>query len=133
MKNLIILLVLSSSFFLVSCNDYGKKVKISDKTEIYIKKDATEDEAKKLGAYIESLSKENNDKSFQLSKENGDYTVRMVINQDELKKDPSLEQSFMALRFLFNDKVFTGSKVKMILTDDHFKDIETVKDTTFTE
>ena len=133
MKKLIILLVLSSSFFLVSCNDYGKKVKISDKTEIYIKKDATEDEAKKLGAYIESLSKDDNEKSFQLSKESGDYTVRMVINQEEVKKDPSLAQSFMALRFLFNDKVFTGSKVKMILTDDHFKDLETVKDTTFTE
>ena len=125
--------MLSSSFFLVSCNDYGKKVKISDKTEIYIKKDATEDEAKKLGAYIESLSKDNNEKSFQLSKENGDYTVRMVINQDEVKKDPSLKMSFMALRFLFNDKVFTGSNVKMILTDNHFKDLETVKDTTFTE
>ena len=125
--------MLSSSFFLVSCNDYGKKVKISDKTEIYIKKDATEDEAKKLGAYIESLSKDNNEKSFQLSKENGDYTVRMVINQDEVKKDPSLKMSFMALRFLFNDKVFNGSKVNMILTDNHFKDLETVKDTTFSE
>lgn len=112
-----------------SCNsDYGKKVKVSDHTEIFIKNDATEDEAKKLGNYIDSTWKEQtNEKSFQLSKDSGNYTVRMVVDEAKVKADTTLDVSFQAIQFLIADQVFKGSKVTLILTDNKFNDIKTVQ------
>ena len=133
MKKMFILLLPACALLMASCNNYGKKVKISDKTEIYIKGKATEDEAKKLGNYIDQLSKESNERSFQLDKADDGYTVRMVIDTKTSGVDPQMNQNFMALRWLFEDKVFTGSHVKLILTDNTFKDFKTVKDTVFTE
>ena len=107
---------------------YGKKVKISDHTEVFIKNDATEEDAKKLGKYIDSSWKEQtNAKSFQLSKDSGNYTVRMVVDEDKVKNDTTLDVSFQAIQFLIEDQVFKGRKVTLILTDNKFNDIKTVK------
>ena len=127
--NLTILLVLSSLLF-ASCDigGYGKKVKVSDQTEIFIKNDATEDDAKKLGTFFDTTWKEQtNKKSFQLSKDSGNYTVRMVVNEDKIKADTTLNISFQAIQFLIEQQVFKGNKVTLILTDNKFKDIMTVK------
>ena len=126
---LTILLVFSAVLF-ASCDidGYGKKVKISDHTEVFIKNDATEEDAKKLGKYIDSSWKEQtNAKSFQLSKDSGNYTVRMVVDEDKVKNDTTLDVSFQAIQFLIEDQVFKGSKVTLILTDNKFNDIKTVK------
>lgn len=122
------LLMLSAVLF-ASCDaGYGKKVKISDHTEIFIKNDATEEEAKKLGNYIDSTwKKQTNDKSFQLSKDSGNYTVRMVVDEEKVKNDTTLDVSFQAIQFLIEDQVFKGSKVTLILTDNKFKDLKTVQ------
>ena len=127
--NLTTLLVLSTLLF-ASCDmaGYGKKVKVSDQTEIFIKNDATEAEAKKLGNYFDSTWKEQtNKKSFQLSKDSGNYTVRMVVDADKVKNDTTLDISFQAIQFLIEEQVFKGSKVTLILTDNKFNDIRTVK------
>lgn len=119
---------------LSACNEYGKKVKISDTTEVYLKDDSsTEADAKLLGNYIDSKFKTDKKRSLQLSKEKNAYTIRMVVDEDEYKKDPSMDESFMALRFLFKNVVFTGKEVNLILTDNQFNDFKTVKDTTFTD
>jgi len=119
-----------SAVLFASCdiNGYGKKVKVSDNTEIFIKNDATEAEAKKLGNYFDSTWKEQtNKKSFQLSKDSGNYTVRMVVDEDKVKNDTTLDVSFQAIQFLIEEQVFKGSKVTLILTDNKFNDIRTVK------
>lgn len=127
--NVISMLVFCSILF-ASCDidGYGKKVKVSDHTEIFIKNDATEAEAKKLGNFIDSTwSEQTNQKSFQLSKDSGNYTVRMVVDEEKVKNGTTLDISFQAIQFLIQEKVFKGSKVSLILTDNKFSDIRTIK------
>ena len=130
MKFYLINLLLFCAILFSSCDigGYGKKIKISDRTEIFIKQDATEAEAKKLGNFIDSTWEEQtNDKSFQLTKAGGNYTVRMVVDENKIKNDTTLDISFQAIQFLIEEEVFKGSKVSLILTDNKFRDIKTVK------
>lgn len=125
-----IFLLAAMSTFIISCSlfsPYGKAVKINDSLEVFIKGDSTtEADAKKLGNYLADLWKEDkNHKSIQLVKENGEFNVKMVANQEVLKADPSLESAFAIVRALIEENVFKGSKVKLTLTDDKFKDIKT--------
>lgn len=123
-------LLIFSALLFASCDmdGYGKKIKINEHTEIFIKNDATEEDAKKLGNYIDSTWKEQkNSKSFQLSKDSGNYTLKMVVDEEKVKNDSSLDVSFQAIQFLIEDQVFKGSKVTLILTDNKFNDIKTVK------
>ena len=127
MKLSIISLCLFLSILFSSCDidGYGKKITVSDRTEVFIVKDATEAEAKKMGNYFDSTWKEQTQKkSFQLAKDSGNYTVRMVVDTEKVK-DSSLDESFQAVQFLLADQVFKGSNVKLILTDDKFKDFKT--------
>lgn len=120
----ILLLVIATLF--ASCNDYGQKVKISDYTEVYIKGDSvTEADAKKFGNYLDTTYKESNNKrSFQLTKDSGQYVIRMVVDEEKVRKDSTMDVSFMALQILFETQVFTGNRVKLILTDNQFNDIK---------
>ncbi len=127
MKLSIISLCLFLSILFSSCDidGYGKKITVSDRTEVFIIKDATEAEAKKMGNYFDSTWKEQTQKkSFQLAKDSGNYTVRMVVDTEKVK-DSSMDESFQAVQFLLADQVFKGSNVKLILTDDKFKDFKT--------
>lgn len=105
---------------------YGKKVTINDNLEVFMKGDGvTEDDAKKLGNYFAETWKENkNDKSFQLSKDAAGYVVKMVVDEDKLKADSTLDLSFMAIQTLLETEVFKGSKVKLVLTNNKFKEIK---------
>ena len=87
MKRYFFCLIVVLSVLLYSCNSpYGKRVKINDRIEVYIKNGATEDEAKSLGNYIDTVWKgATNQKSFQLSKDSGQYTVRMVVDENKIK------------------------------------------------
>jgi len=127
MKLSIIRLCLLLSILFSSCDidGYGKKITVSDRTEVFIIKDATEAEAKKMGNYFDTTWKEQTQKkSFQLSKDSGNYTVRMVVDTEKVK-DSNLDESFQAVQFLLADQVFKGSNVKLILTDEKFKDFKT--------
>jgi hypothetical protein len=127
MKLSIISLCLFLSILFSSCDidGYGKKITVSDRTEVFIIKDATEAEAKKMGNYFDTTWKEQTQKkSFQLAKDSGNYTVRMVVDTEKVK-DSSMDESFQAVQFLLADQVFKGSNVKLILTDDKFKDFKT--------
>ena len=131
MKRYFFCLIVVLSVLLYSCNSpYGKRVKINDRIEVYIKNGATEDEAKSLGNYIDTVWKgATNQKSFQLSKDSGQYTVRMVVDENKIKADSSLDVSFIAIQFLLEQQVFKSSKVRLILTDDHFKDLKAFEST----
>lgn len=125
--------VLFAAIALLACNllsPYGKKVTINNTLEIYIKGDSTtEADAKKLGNYLAETWKDlDNKKSFQLIKENGTYVVKMVVDEEKVKSDATLDVSFMALRMLIAEEVFKGSAVKLVLTNNKFKDIKTYED-----
>ena len=127
MKLSIISLCLFLSILFSSCDidGFGKKITVSDRTEVFIMEDATEAEAKKMGNYFDSTWKEQTQKkSFQLAKDSGNYTVRMVVDTEKVK-DSTLDESFQAVQFLLADQVFKGSDVKLILTNDKFKDFKT--------
>lgn len=113
-------------FVLISCNNYGKKVKIDDTMEVYLKGDGvTENQAKKLGSYLVNLWKESkNQKSLQLSKDSGMFVVRMVVDENKLKKDTTVDLGFAALKTLLQSQVFDNQPVKFILADDTFDDIK---------
>jgi len=112
-------------FFFSCTSPYGKRVEINNEIEIFIKNGATEEEARKLGTYIDtSWKSSNNKKSFQLSKDSGFYTVRMVVDENKVKADSTLDVSFRAIQFLIELQVFKGNTVKLILTDDKFNDIK---------
>jgi hypothetical protein len=130
MRRNLFLVLLACTVLFVACSDYGKKVKINEYTEVYYKGEGvTETDAKKLGDYITTTYKDSkNNKSFQLVKDSGQYVVRMVVDPEKVK-DNSLDVSFMALQFLFESQVFSGNKVKLILTDNLFKDIKTFRGT----
>jgi len=126
MRRSFFLLIASTAFILVSCNNFGKRVKIDDTMEVYLKGDSvTESQAKKLGGYLTNLWKESkNEKSLQLSKDSGMYVVRMVVDEGRLKKDSTADLGFQALKFLLESQVFENKPVKFILTDNTFKDIK---------
>ncbi|GMV78559.1 MAG: hypothetical protein AMXMBFR79_16900 [Chitinophagaceae bacterium] len=119
---------------LASCNfftsSYGKKIKISDKVEVYIKGDSTtEEDGRKLGVFLDTTWKDlTNKRSIQLIKEHGVYNVGMVVDESKLKADSTLNGSFVMLRFLINISVYPESKVNLVLTDDEFKPYKTFKD-----
>ena len=122
-----ILLLLLLPVFIYSCNTYGKKVKVNDHIDVYIKNSATEEDAKKLGNYIDTTWKgNNNQKAFQLWKDSGIYTVKMIVDEKNYKQDTAnINISFMAIQFLIESQVFKENKVRLVLTDDSFKDIKT--------
>ena len=118
--------VFAFAFVLVSCDNYGKKVKINDTLDVYLKGDnVNENEARKLGHYITELSgNAKNKKSFQLSRDGEKFIVKMVVDKDKLKADTSLDESFVALKTLLEANVFNNRPVKFTVTDDHFKDLK---------
>lgn len=129
MKKNIYLLILIANVF-GACNifsPYGKKVTINPTLEVYIKGDSTtEADAKKLGNFLAETWKEStNQKSFQLIKENGGYTVKMVVDEEKVKADSTLELSFLTIKMLLETEVFKGSRVKFVLTNNKFKAIKT--------
>ncbi len=123
-----IIFLLFISVYLVSCGGgYGKRIKINDNTEVYIKGDGVTDaDGKKFGEYFVNKFKDlKQEKSFQLSKDSSGYVVRMIVDPEKLKNDKTLDVSFMAIQMLFELEAFPGSKVKLILTDNEFKDYKT--------
>ncbi|MBS1627813.1 MAG: hypothetical protein JSR09_08730 [Bacteroidetes bacterium] len=126
MKKLQLIVTALLILFITACTSYGKKIKINDTIEIYTKGDSVTDaDAKKLGDYLANLWKDSkNQKSFQLSKTNGIYEVKMVIDTAKLKADSTLEFGFMVVQSMIEHDVFPGSKVKFTITDDVFNPIK---------
>jgi len=126
MRKLFALLTAVIVFVFISCNNYGKKVKIDDTMEVYLKGDSvTEDQAKKLGNYLTKLWKESkNEKSLQLSKDSGRYVVKMVVDEDRIKKDTTADTGFQFLKFLIQAQVFDNNPVKFVLTNGYFEEIK---------
>lgn len=126
MKKLFAILTALIAFAFISCNNYGKKVTIDDTMEVYMKGDSiNETLAKKVGNYLAKLwSESKQKKSLQLLKDSGVYTVKMVVDENKLKQDSTIDISFMALKTLLEAEVFNNQQIKFVLTDNTFKDIK---------
>jgi len=118
--------LLALALVLVSCSDYGRKIKINDKVDVYIKGDSVnEDDARRLGNYIsEHAGDYKNEKSLQLSKQKGEYVVKMVVDQEKLKNGSTSEENFAALKALLQTQVFNNQPVKLTITDNNFVDLK---------
>ncbi|CAN5133838.1 hypothetical protein BH09BAC2_BH09BAC2_20670 [soil metagenome] len=124
MKKILLVLFVCCITGLYSCDNYGDKIKISDHLEIYVQKDATKEEAKNVGTYIDTTWKDlTQQKSFQLSKDSGIYFLKMVVN-DSVKKDTTLDASFLIFKALVQENALKGKPLTLIATDEYFKEIK---------
>jgi hypothetical protein len=132
MKRILLLLV-PVTVLLASCNlfdNYGKKVQINSKSNVYYKGDGvTEADAKKLGDYLlkQEYFDDKNEASAQITKDGDTYVVRMVVNTEKLKEEKEKKLNFYwVMQSLIAENVFENAKTKIILTDEKLKDIETL-------
>ena len=126
-----LLIVLSLLFVtgLVSCNNYGKSVKVEGtKAEVFYKEGVTETEAKKLGEFLKASGTLSADKgsSIQVLKDRRGYTVRFVYNKEYYEKNKELEGFFKTYGVILSKEVFNGEKVNIALADKQFKDFKTI-------
>jgi hypothetical protein len=94
--------------------------------EVYLKGDSVnENQAKKMGEYLVKLWNDSKQqKSLQLSKDSGLYVVKMVVDEDKVKKDTTVDVAFIALKTLLETEVFNNQQIKFVLTDNTFNDIK---------
>jgi hypothetical protein len=114
---------------LVSCNNFGKKIKIDGtKGEVYYKDGATESEAKKVGDFLKEAGFLGNEKgaSVQVSKENEGYTIRFVYDKEYYDKTEGLESIFKLYGAKLSKEIFDGNKVNIALADKQFKDFKKI-------
>lgn len=125
---LIISILMSFQMGFVSCNNFGKKIKIEGtRGEIYYKKGVTKEEAIKVGNYLkkEGYFSEDKPASIQLTKQGEDYTVRLVYNKDYYNKTPALDEIFKKGGVEMSKELFNGKKVNVALADKYMKDFKT--------
>jgi hypothetical protein len=124
-----LLLCLLIATGLTSCNNYGKKVKVEGtKAEVYFKDGATESDAQKVGDYLKEAGFLTADKgaSVQVTKENGEYTVRFVYNKEYYDKTEGLDEEFKEYSAKMSKEIFKGDKVNIALADNKFKDFKKI-------
>jgi hypothetical protein len=122
----IFLLVITASLLLTACDRYGKKVEINNKSEVFYKDEATEAEAKKLGNFLldKNFFDSMNEKSIQLSKDSGIYTVRFVVDRASYETDKeNTLLGFRVWQMWITEDVFNNAKTRVVLVDDQFNDI----------
>lgn len=129
--------LLGITLLLASCNlfnNYGKRVKINDKNEVYYKGEGvTETDAKKLGDYLvtEKYFDNSNEATAQLTKDGDAYLVHLVIDEDKLKANKEqITNEFWLMQSRLSENVFSNAKTRIIFADDHLKDLQTLDNLT---
>jgi len=127
MKQLILVCLLAAG--LLSCADYGKKVKIEGtKAEIYYKGDGvTEADAKKVGDFLKTnFITSDKAASMQLTKEGDAFTVRFVYDKAMYDSVKGIDEEFKLIAAKISKDVFDGKKVNIALANDAFEDFKTI-------
>lgn len=121
------LCVLSVGFFMVSCTNYGNKVK-SGHIETFYTDGITQAQAQRSAdlLYGMDINAGNlpNEKSFQLNKKNDTVYLKMVI-ADPNNTDVN-DFNFMAIADYISDSAFNGAPVNMDLSDKYFKTLRII-------
>lgn len=137
MRKLFVLLAIATLVF-TSCDDFGTKVAINDKSDVYYKGEGiTEADAKNLGTLLSEMSFFSNtgeQKSVQLTKEKDTYFVRFVIDQNAYEKNKeAANSSFRLIQGVISESLFAGSPTKVVLTDNKFEDVAQIGELTTEE
>jgi hypothetical protein len=129
-RNLRTVALIFSVAFFASCSPYGKKVEINSKSEVYVEDGATEEEARRLGDFLlrNEYFDNTTEKRVQILKDKETHIVKFVVNEDKLKNNPEAEAGFQFMQMLLKDSIFNGKPTRIILADDKFKEIRTVKE-----
>jgi hypothetical protein len=124
----LLLLVLSITLF-SNCSSHGDKVEINSKSEVYIKNGGTREDAKRLGDFLlqNSYFDSTTEKAVQLSKSKDTFVVKFIIDEEKFKNTPQADIGFQFMHMLLRDSVFAGQPTKVLLTNNKFETIETVK------
>ena len=107
-KVLLVLSIISLTLF--ACKDYGKKVTIGEKSEVYYK-GTDEAEAKKLGDYLMQHEYFDNKshKTVQLVKEDDQYIVRFEVEEKIINQNKEMFiQNFEVFQEMISQRVFGG-------------------------
>jgi hypothetical protein len=116
-----LLCVLSLGVFLVSCTNYGNKVK-SGHIETFYTYGITQAQAQRAADLLYRM--DINEKSFQLNKKNDTVYLKMVV------ADPNStvvnDFNFMAIGDFISDSAFNGAPVNMDLSDKSFKTLRII-------
>ncbi len=126
MRNFIFLLFAAA--LCISCNEYGNKITIAKKNEVYYKGDGVkEDDAKRLGdfllkqGYFDSTSA----RSVQLTKDSATWIVKLVVDEEKLKGNATEVVMWMGiLEMLMKEEVFAGADTRIELVDTTMSDIK---------
>jgi hypothetical protein len=121
------LLGLALLLLISSCNNYGKKLKYGN-NEVYYTTSVTEEQAKKLGDYLEKAKFFTGDrrKSVQLDKSADTFLFRMVV-MDKFLNDPAYIESGKTSITELSQNVFDMKPVVIHFCDDHLKTIRIVR------
>lgn len=113
---------------LISCGgDYGNKVTINDKSDVFYKgKGVTESDAKRLGDYLlrEGYFDTTTSKSVQLVKDSSAWVVRLVVDKEKYANaDGTIAMSMIIFQQAMSEQVFNKEKTRLELVDDEMKPI----------
>ena len=129
--SIVIVLLFTSCEFLNSKGDFGEKVEIGDDLEVFYKGEATAEEAKTLGEFLEEeglIKADGGRASVQLDKEDDAYIIRIVYNKKAYKKNPDAYLfAFSSWPQLLSKKIFKGDDIKVMIADEKFKDVDEVE------
>lgn len=125
--------LLLASFFLSSCTNYGTKLKFK-KGELYYTKNATKEEAEKLGNYLVAQNFFTDDHAITVQLDRaGDTTLfRFVVKDEFISKDDYAAQAASFCNSLSKD-VFNNKPVIIHFCDDHLKTKKIVYPTAATQ
>lgn len=97
--------------------------------DLYYTARVTEAEAKKLGNYlVKEKFFDGNQKTVQLTKDDGTYQFRMVVVRDG-EKGPNTVATFTSVCQELSENVFNGARVVIHLCDDHLKTLRVIPET----
>lgn len=121
------LLSLAFLLLIISCNNYGKKLKYGN-SEVYYTTNVTEDLAKKLGDYLEKVQffQPGRRISVQLDKAADTFLFRMVVKK-EFVNDPKYIESGKTSITEFSQNVFDSKPVIVHFCDDHLKTVRIIR------
>jgi hypothetical protein len=120
----LITLLLFIAVATASCNSYGDKLNINDKSEVYYKEGASKEDAKKLGDYLlkNNYFDTKSQKTVQLTKTKDTFNVKFVVDKTLAEKEASsIESTFTAFGMLLSLQVFDGKPTKVKLADKYLE------------
>jgi hypothetical protein len=123
-------LLLIASALIAGCKNYGDRLKVNDKNEIYYKDGASKDDARKLADYFlkNGVFDSKTPQSVQLTKSTDTFNIKLVVDKKKAQeKLMNMESNFAALGMLISMQVFNGKPVRIMFADEYMKTFKEFK------